>query len=197
MSDVSPLNPLKAALRSLVEWLRSQNVEGLVIGGVAASLLGRPRTTRDVDAMIWLSDADLDGFFQAAKDHGLEPRIEDSLAFARQSRVLLMHHADSGINVDVSLGALPFERDAIDRVRTVALGDVSVPLPSVEDLIVMKAVAHRPRDAGDIEGLLDTHREIDRQYIRKMVGEFAEALECPELLSDLEALFTRMPEEDI
>ena len=197
MSDVSPLNPLEAAIRSLVDWLTSQNVEGLVIGGVAASLLGRPRTTRDVDAMIWLSDADLEGFFQAGRDHGLEPRIKDSLTFARQSRVLLMHHADSGIDVDVALGALPFEREAIDRVRTVALGDVSVPLPSVEDLIVMKAVAHRPRDAGDIEGLLDAHREIDRQRVRKLVGEFADALECPELLSDLETLFSRMPEGDI
>lgn len=194
MSELSPLNPLKAALRSLVEWLRSQNVEGLVIGGVAASLLGRPRTTRDVDAMIWLEDADLDGFFQAARDHGLEPRMKDSLAFARQSRVLLMYHVESRINVDVSLGALPFEREAIDRVRTVALDDVSVPLPRVEDLIVMKAVAHRPRDTGDIEGLLDTHREVDRQYIRRLVGEFADVLESPELLSDLDSLFSRLSE---
>ncbi len=196
MADSSPLNPLKEALRSLVEWLDSENVQGLVIGGVAVSLLGRPRTTRDVDAVIWLADSRLDGFFQAARNHGFETRIKDPLTFARASRVLLMHHTASAIDVDVALGALPFEKAAIDRGRKLVLDDLVLPLPRSEDLIVMKAVAHRPRDAADVEGLLQARGNIDRQYVRKIVAEFAQALETPELLSDLESLFSRVPPDE-
>ena len=44
------LVPLLAALRDWGAWLESERVEGIVIGGVAVSLLTRPRFTRDVDA---------------------------------------------------------------------------------------------------------------------------------------------------
>ncbi len=50
--DVTPLlAPLVAVQRLLTRF----NNQGLVIGGVAASLLGKPRLTADVDAVILLS----------------------------------------------------------------------------------------------------------------------------------------------
>jgi hypothetical protein len=41
-----------APLPDLVEWWESQRVPGLVIGGLAVALLGRPRVTRDIDAPV-------------------------------------------------------------------------------------------------------------------------------------------------
>ena len=48
------LSPLLQALLDLIKWLQERNVRGIIIGGVAASLLGRPRVTRDIDALILL-----------------------------------------------------------------------------------------------------------------------------------------------
>jgi hypothetical protein len=167
----------------------------MLIGGVAASILGRPRMTRDVDALVWIAhEREWKVFLAGARAQGLAPRIEDALAFAVRSRVLLLRHVPSGIDVDISLAGLPFEEEAIARAVPVKLGRISVPLPRPEDLIVMKAVAHRPRDAADIEGILDAHPDIDRAYARRWVGEFASALEAPELVTDLEALFRRADE---
>jgi hypothetical protein len=36
----------------LVAWWRAEHVQGIVIGGLAVALLGRPRVTRDVDALV-------------------------------------------------------------------------------------------------------------------------------------------------
>ena len=47
----NPLVPLEAALRDLVAWWQDQEISGVVIGGVAVSILGRPRLTLDVDAV--------------------------------------------------------------------------------------------------------------------------------------------------
>ncbi len=50
MPEPGSLTPLLAVLRDLAVWLQAGKVSGAVIGGLAASLLGRPRLTRDVDA---------------------------------------------------------------------------------------------------------------------------------------------------
>src|SRR3989338_7115529 len=151
--EKDPLAPLLSALHNLVDWFTAERVSGMVIGGVAASILGRPRLTRDVDAVILMDQADWETFLNAGARFGSHPRRSDSLAFATRTRVLLVHHAPSGIDVDIAFGALPFEKEAISRMSWVDVGGVSVPLPRPADLIVMKAVANRPRDKADIEAI--------------------------------------------
>ncbi len=185
------LAPLLGALRDLVAWVRAGGVPAAVIGGVAASILGRPRLTRDVDALILLPEGRWRDFLAAGASFGLVPRIADALAFAQQARVLLLHHRPSGIDVDVSLGALPFEEELLARAVSRDVGGVAIPLPTPEDLLVMKAVAHRPRDLADIEAVLAAQPKVDLRRVRRLVREFATALEAPELFDDLETILRR------
>ena len=190
--QTEPLAPLLAALRDLVAWFQAADVPGMIIGGVAASLLGRPRLTQDIDAIVLLDQGEWEEFLAAASEHGFRPRLQDPLVFARQSRVLLLRHEPSDIDADVSFGLLPFEEEAVSRAVWVAVTEsVRVPVPTPEDLIVMKAVAHRPRDMSDIESILDVHPELDLERVRRSVREFSTALEAPEILSDLQALLGR------
>lgn len=102
MADApAPLVPLLAAMSALVGWLREAKVPGVVIGGVAVSLLGRPRATRDVDAVMWLDDERrLTDLVKAASFHDLRPRMDDAVSFARQNRVLLLRHESSSVDLD-------------------------------------------------------------------------------------------------
>jgi predicted nucleotidyltransferase len=97
----------------------------------------------------------------------------------------------SGICVDVSLGALPFERELVERASLIQAGHLEVRVPAVEDLIIMKALAHRPRDWGDIEGLIDTHAQIDFERVRYWLREFASILDSPEIQEDFEQMLRR------
>ena len=192
MPSVSdPLPSLSAALAGAIAWLESQGLACAVIGGVAASLLGRPRTTRDVDLVTSPGDQSWQALVDGAAAFGIRPRIEDVVAFAEESRVLLMRHEASAVDVDVSLGALPFEHDLVARAVVLDVGDLSIPVARPEDLIVMKAVAGRPRDLADIEGLLDAHPEIDTDPLVETVRRFAELLAMPELASGLDDLLRR------
>ena len=74
------------------------------------------------------------------------------------------------------------------------MAGLKVPLPRPEDLIIMKAIAHRPRDHADIEGLLQACPDVDRQHVARTVREFAMVLDAPELLEDLERIFSRVRE---
>jgi hypothetical protein len=182
-----------APLPDLMRWWRTERVPGLVIGGLAVALLGRPRVTRDVDGMVLLAEERWPAFLDAGRSFGFVPRRPDTLAFAHEARVLLLRHKPSTINADVALGSLPFEEEAVRRATTVRVAGVNVSLPTPEDLVIMKAVAHRERDLLDIEGLLVNHPDLDRQRVRHWVRAFADALETPELYDDLQHQLQRNP----
>jgi hypothetical protein len=163
----------------------------MVIGGVAASILGRPRLTQDVDVLAILPEADWANAVSTAATYDIIPRVENPVDFARRSRVLLMRHAASGINIDVTFGRLSFEQTAIDQSEIHNIGGLRVRLPRVEDLLVMKAIARRPKDLQDIEGLLAAHPEADLVAVRQWVREFATAMSMSDMLDDFDKVVER------
>jgi hypothetical protein len=180
--EIASLLPSLAALKRL---LAHFNDRGMVIGGVAASLLGKPRLTADVDAVILLSIEELPRLIEAATKVGFIPRLSDAEEFARRHRVLLLRHQQSGIDVDISLGILPFEVEAVERSIVRKVGRLAIRLPTPEDLIIFKAVAHRPQDLLDIQAIINAHPKLDRERIKHWVQEFAQVLEMPELWNDI------------
>jgi len=185
------IKPLLSGLEALVNFLSDSNVKNVIIGGIAASLLGRPRFTADIDGLILLPEENLTDFLKEAKNYGLSPRTSNVLEFAKNNRVILLKHRASGINIDLSLGLLPFEIEAIKRSRTYKTGGLRFSLPTPEDLIIMKAVAHRPIDLEDIRSILEVRPKLDFQRIIRCVKEFARILEMPELFNDLRNLLPK------
>ena len=180
-----------APLPDLMQWWRSQKTRGVIIGGLAVALLGRPRVTRDVDALILLPKKQWSTFLDAGSGFGFVPRLPGTLAFAHRARVMLVRHKSTGIDVDISLGELPFEEETVARRKNVRVGGTTVPVPTPEDLIIMKAIAHRERDAFDIDGLLAAHPKLNFTRIRRWVRTFAAALDEPGIFDDLERQITR------
>ena len=185
------MTAFQRALTSLLLWWETDTITAMIIGGIAASLLGKPRLTQDIDALIDMPEDQLENFFKRAPFFGFEPRRPDAFKFAKKNRVLLLRHSDSGINVDLSLAGLPFEKESFQRSIRVNLEELSLPFPTPDDLIIMKAVAHRPKDLLDIEALLEIHKKLDIPRIKKWVREFSQALEQPEMYQDLKKLLKK------
>ncbi len=191
MSKIETLVPLLSVLRDLVAWLKAKRVQGLIIGGVAASILGRPRVTRDVDALVLIDEKGWNRFLTAGTEFGFVARVTHPLDFARKAKVLLVRHKPSVIDVYDTFGALPFEKEAITNAVWVNIRGIRLPLPTAEDLIIMKAVAHRPRDLADIESIMDAHQKLNLRKIRRWVREFSTVVEIPEIFNDLEKILVR------
>lgn len=179
------LAPLLAPLQALQNLLAQFNHQGVIIGGIAASLLGTPRFTVDLDAILLLSTDDIPELLQEAARQGIEPRIPDAIAFARKNRVLLLRHTASSTDIDLSLGILPFEYEMVERSNLVKVGKLQLRLPTPEDLIIMKAIAHRPKDLMDIQAIAASHHDLDKMRIRYWVEQFGEALDLPELWNEI------------
>lgn len=189
-SITSPsLTSLVPAIRALCNLLKVSQVPGVIIGGVAASLQGQARATEDVDALLRLDERFLDRFLEMAMAEGFRPRISDAVPFARRSAVLLLEHEASRVGVDLTISRLPFDSAAIDRARLVVVDDLQFSVVTPEDLIVMKAVAHRPQDLQDIQAVVRANPQLDVRRVRAQVQEFANALDMPELWQDIASLF--------
>ena len=173
------------AVQSIIEYTGNR---GLIIGGVAVSLLAKPRYTADIDALLLYETANVAQLVEHAATIGLVPRTSDPVGFAEETRVLPLQHVATQINVDISFGVLPFEEEAVERSALYQTEDFTIRLPSIEDLIILKAVAHRPKDLIDVESLLQTHPNRDDARINRWVKEFADFLEAPELWDDYNAL---------
>ncbi len=180
---------LRGALADLSAALHDSSADYMIIGGIAVIARGISRQTVDIDATVWAPALSVDELVKTLRLRGIESRIPDLIAFAGESQVLLLEHVSSGTPIEVSLGWLPFEREALDRAEVLSLGGSEVRVARAEDLVIYKAVAWRDRDRSDIERLLILHGDdIDLERVRSLVAEFAEALEDPDRLDGFDAL---------
>ncbi len=191
MAKSDTLTPLLHALHDLMNWLQIEQVNGVIIGGIAASLLGRPRTTGDVDVLILLEEEHWTKFLDQGKKYNFFSRISEPLEFARQSRVLLLKHKPSIIDVDISFAALPFEEKTILNATNIKVKGLTIRLPKPEDLIIMKAIAARPKDLIDIESIISANSKLNYRRIHKTVREFADALDMPDIIENLEKILKK------
>ena len=187
-ANTKPIASLVPAIRAVADWLRAFDAPSAIIGGIAAGLLGRARNTVDVDAVVLVDHDRLAEFVRSASPFDIVPRIDHILEFAATSRVLLLKHRASGVEVDVSLAAMPFEEELLERAVETNIAGILVRLPTVEDLIVMKGVANRARDWADIEGLIDAHPDLDAERVLLWSRRFADIMETPEVVEQLEKL---------
>lgn len=187
-SAPSGITQLLEPLFSLQRLLEHFDNQGVIIGGIAASLLGKPRFTADLDAVILLGVDDFPELVDAASEQGITPRIADAEVFARKNRVLLLQHQASGININISLGILPFETEMVERSQNLKVGSHFFRLPTPEDLIILKAVAHRPHDLTDIQAIAASNPDLDKERVRVWVEQFGIDLEIPDLWKNISQL---------
>lgn len=116
-------------------------------------------------------------------------RIENAKEFAQRNRVLLLKTANA-IGIDVSLGALQFEENLVDRATPFSFAPgITVRTCSAEDLLVLKLFASRPTDIRDAEGVaLRQKGRLDWAYIEHQLRPLAEIKEEPSVLRTLDRL---------
>jgi hypothetical protein len=169
------------ALREIQEFFDQHKIRCLVIGGIANAVWGRPRATRDADFKVIAGERTIDEFV-ALIGTRFTFRVPDPVTFARRTYVVPVY-ASNHIPVDLGLGFLPYEEQAVEKAIVIQYGGVTFPVCTAEDLIIHKAISEREKDWGDIEGVLVRQgARLDQTYIMDWLEQFARALERPELV---------------
>jgi hypothetical protein len=181
------MNPRLEAAWEIHQFLAKHRLPYAVIGGLAVQKWSEPRFTRDVDLTVASPLTTGSAPLVRLITQHFPSRSADPVDFASKTRMVLIT-ASNGVEVDISL-ALPGYEDQL-FARAVAYEiepGKTIRLCSAEDLIIHKAVAGRPQDISDIQGVV--YRQGDKlntAYIRQWLNEFADALADPEIVERFE-----------
>ncbi len=159
-------------LKRLAQALDLAAIPYMVFGGQAVLLYGEPRLTRDIDITLGTPPDHCGDVLAMVAQLGLHVLVEDAEKFVRETLVLPAMDVPSGIRIDFVFTFSEYERAAIARARTVLVDDVAVRFTAIEDLIVQKIVAGRPRDLDDVKAVVLKNPGFDRGYVEKWLGAF-------------------------
>ena len=157
--------------------LEARKIPYMIIGGQAVLLYGEPRLTRDIDVTVGVDVSRLPDLLRVVEDIGLTALPDDVDTFVGQTMVLPVRHEKTGIRVDFIFSFTPYEIEAIARAHKVELAGREVAFASVEDLVIHKIFAGRPRDLEDVRSVLLRNRNVDVEYIEKWLAEFDRSVE--------------------
>lgn len=151
---------LPAVLAETHAALERARIAYALIGGIASSVHGRPRTTRDIDVFLKPSCA----------DHALEALAAQSFRTDRLDPKWIFKAYKDEVQVDLIFATgrgIYFDDEMLARASIRSFRDVAVRVVSPEDLVLIKAIAHdeaTPRHWHDALGVL-LRAELDWDYL--------------------------------
>ncbi|RKZ30328.1 hypothetical protein DRQ36_05960 [bacterium] len=162
--------------RNIFRTLNEERVKYLVVGGLAVVLHGAPRFTADVDMMVDLTEKNVLKLWKALIKIGYRPRIPvEAKDFAdpakrrswieeKNMKVFQFVNPDRPIEgVDIFVENPIDFAEAYSRRKEVQLGDIAIPIASLDDLIYLKKEAARAKDLADIGALEDIKEQNDNE----------------------------------
>jgi hypothetical protein len=107
---------------------------------------------------------------------------------------VLLLRASNGRDVDIALGALPFEVEMIRHAAKLEFAPgLILPCSTAEDLFIMKAFAGRPRDWLDAESIVVRQTSLDERHILVHLSDLCELRESPETLERAARMLKEKP----
>lgn len=155
-----------AALSRLAALLADWHGRAAVVGGVGIVARVRPRLTTDIDVVIAVEPSEVEALLQAARTQGWSPDPRELGEMLRGGLARLEADA-GGIDLDLMFVDSAFLESVVARATPVTIGAATVPVATIEDLLIMKLEAERPQDVDDILAIKDAFsQELDWRYVR-------------------------------
>jgi predicted nucleotidyltransferase len=158
-------------LSDVVSALRDDDVDYVLIGGIASAELGRPRVTRDID--VFVRAEEIARAVRALRERHFETREPELDWLYKANR--------QGVQVDVifkTAGDIYLDDEMTGRALETEFKGVDVRLVPAEDLLVMKALSHdeeTPQYWYDALAVIATN-ELDWDYVLSRAGHGARRL---------------------
>ncbi|MGH9427424.1 MAG: hypothetical protein ACRD2L_14120 [Terriglobia bacterium] len=162
--------------QAIFRGLHHARVRYLIVGAVAVNLHGVPRMTADLDLMVDLTDANLRTFLDTLTSLGYRPRVPvqptDLLDPSKRqewqdSKSMIVftwiHPSRPYEEIDMFLENPIDFPSAYGSKKDIPIGDFSIPLVGVTDLIALKRISNREQDRSDIEALQQVSRLSEDQ----------------------------------
>lgn len=155
--------------------------EYVIIGGIAATLLGTPRTTADVDVVLLMPFQEAERIVHLFERHKFHPGPDAAakLRAGRPAKFAFSRH----FSVGVRLASFDLDRAAIRRAQVIPLFGCPLRVATPEDWIVYKLAGWQARDREDIRHVLRRFgKSLDTAYLEEQIGLLSQEAGVPDLM---------------
>lgn len=143
-----------------------------IMGGIATSVFGRPRTTYDVDGFILIEPAKAEKVMEKFKAAGFNFYKKHPIKTISGMRFITLLYSKLKTYVDLFIAETEFQQGIIGRAEKVRLGKTLIPIVSPEDLILLKLKSGRAKDVEDVrEILMENKNRLDYSYLKHHAKE--------------------------
>ena len=134
-----------------------------LIGGMAVNTWEEPRTTLDMDLVVAADARGILELVRLLKLEGFTMRRGQALDEASGPDFVQMENQATNDRIDLQTSKTPFQDSILQRAAAAAR-DGTLPIASVEDLLVLKLIASRRKDMDDLERLA-ARENVDWTYV--------------------------------
>jgi hypothetical protein len=146
-------------LADVIGVLTHRGIPHAVIGAAALAAHGVSRATADLDLLaIDVSCLD-DALWEPLRRSGASVEVRRGDASDPLAGVVRIR-SKGDATVDLVVGRGGWQIGTLERARPTRLGDVTLPVATAPDLVLLKLYAGGPQDAWDIDQLLDVDASI-------------------------------------
>jgi len=158
-------------LHAMVELLDQLSIQYAVMGGFAVRAHGVPRPTYDIDVAIVLERTRLPELFDRLREHDfVVPDVYESGWVDQVKGMPLLklrrYIRDESLDVDLFLAESKFLSEVMRRRFPADAEGRILWVVSPEDLVLLKLLAGRPRDLGDVADVFFMQGDLDEVYLR-------------------------------
>jgi len=132
----------------LAEFVRC-GVRFALLGGYAVGIHAKPRATKDLDLLVSAEGDNLSRVAAALTAFGAPTHVVEAARNMQPTEVVYLGVPPVRIDILQRADGIDTEQ-TLERAMTVNIGDLAVPVISLQDLIANKRAAGRPQDLADV-----------------------------------------------
>ena len=137
--------------------LHDQNIEYMIVGGIAVNLHGYPRFTNDLDILLALDKDNIKKLSKIMQSLDYEPRLPVSIEVLEDEDTVksfieekgmtaysYIHKHQPQFNVDILVAESQDYANFTKEKMPASIWDIEVPVVCIDDLIAMKKIVNPP-----------------------------------------------------
>ncbi|HEY4717074.1 MAG TPA: DUF6036 family nucleotidyltransferase [bacterium] len=178
---------LPEVFKKTSSFLTKYNFDYLVIGGVAAAVLGNPRMTEDVDICLFIKRTEIKDFLKKVKREGFKFNEREIIKRVNETGTFQILFGE--FHIDFLILSTDFEKSALSRKQFVKIYGIAAPLPTPEDMILFKVIPARHIDLWDAENIaLRYSGRLDKNYLKKWAMKLSDEAENMKIYNEVQRL---------
>lgn len=164
------------AVSKIVSLCEEESIDYMIVGSFSSNFFGIPRATKDADIVVQVSSEQKKRLLEKLpQEMELEPQI--SFEMATNTIRTLIYVPSIAFEIELfELSDDPFDQSRFDRRMNVDFNNVSICLPTPEDVIIQKLRwyknARRDKDLEDASHVYLIQKEhLDTDYIQQWLTQ--------------------------